>query len=344
MSLYSLVQFESTGNDWIIYKHSVTEVNTKSKLIVTTGQIAILVHNGKIESIKEEGSYTLDTELLPYAKSMVKKVFDGKNSYPLEIYYINKRVKLDLLWGTSDPINILDPVYKIQLKIRTRGQLGVKLSDYQYFLQTLVGTLIKDSYVTFSVLQDYFRGAINQRVKKIISSYMINNQITYFEIDAYLDEIQTECQRSITEEFEKFGFDVLNLSIESINVPSEDLERLNDILHKKAEYTQLGDNVYRTTRGYDVLEEGAKNNNLAGAIVGVGLGLDVAKNVNAGGGIIPNNQVDSSHCPNCGSILTKDAKFCPECGQKIALICKKCHKPVTAGQKFCPECGETLNM
>lgn len=343
MSLYNLVQFESTGNDWIIYKHPATEVNTKSKLIVTTGQIAILVHNGKIESIKEEGSYTLDTELLPFAKSIIKTVYGRNNPYPLEIYYVNKRVKLDLLWGTSDPINILDPVYKIQLRIRARGQIGIKLSDYQYFLQTLVGTLIKGSYVTFSVLQDYFRGTINQRVKKVISTYMINNQITYFEIDTHLDEIQRLFQDAITEELEKFGFDVLNLSIESINVPDEDLEKLNDILHKKAEYDQLGDNVYRTTRGYDVLEEGAKNNNSAGAFVGVGLGLDVAKNINAGGGIIPNSQSDVSRCPSCGSVISKDAKFCPECGKKIILTCPKCHNAVNPGQKFCPECGEPLN-
>jgi len=342
MSLYDLVQFEGSVSDWIIYKHPVTEVNTKSKLIVTTGQIAILVHNGKVESIKEEGSYTLNTELLPFVKSIVKAAYGRNNPYPLEVYFINKRVKLDLLWGTSDPINILDPIYKIQLRIRARGQLGVKLTDYQFFLQTLVGTLMKGSYVTFSVLQDYFRGTINQRVKKVISSFMINNQITYFEIDTHLDEIQELFEKSIKEEMAKFGFSVLNLSIESINVPDEDLEKLNDILHKKAEYDQLGDNVYRTTRGYDVLEEGAKNNSSAGAFVGVGLGLDVAKNINAGG-IIPNSQGNVNRCPHCGNVLASDAKFCSECGKKIIHECPKCHKKVTPEQKFCPECGEPLN-
>ncbi len=342
MSLYNVVQFESTVNNWIIYKHPVTEVNTKSKLIVTTGQIAILVHNGKIESIKEEGSYTLDTELLPFVKSFVKAAYGRNNPYPLEIYYINKRVKLDLLWGTSDPINILDPIYKIQLRIRARGQIGVKLTEYQYFLQTLVGTLMKGSYVTFSVLQDYFRGTINQRVKKVISSFMINNQVTYFEIDAHLDEIQKMFEELLKEEMAKFGFSVLNLSIESINVPDEDLEKLNEILHKKAEYDQLGDNVYRTTRGYDVLEEGAKNNNSAGAFVGVGLGLDVAKNIGSGA-IIPNSQGNVNRCPNCGSVIASDAKFCSECGKKIVHECPKCHKAVTPDQKFCPECGEPLN-
>lgn len=342
MSLYNLVHFESTVNNWIIYKHPVTEVNTKSKLIVTTGQIAILVHNGKIESIKEEGSYTLDTELLPFVKSIVKATYGHNNPYPLEVYFINKRVKLDLLWGTSDPINILDPVYKIQLRIRARGQIGVKLTEYQYFLQTLVGTLMKGAYVTFSVLQDYFRGTINQRVKKVISSFMINNRVTFFEIDAHLDEIQKIFEESLKEEMAKFGFSVLNLSIESINVPDEDLEKLNEILHKKAEYDQLGDNVYRTTRGYDVLEEGAKNNNSAGAFVGVGLGLDVAKNINSGA-IIPNNQGNVNHCQHCGSVISSDAKFCPECGKKIVHECPKCHKVVTPGQKFCPECGEPLN-
>ena len=351
MAFYSVVSFDGETRDWLMYKHPCDEFNTSSKLIVKPGQVAILVHNGKIEKICEEGSYKLDTELLPFVKAFVKGMYGGKNPYPLEVYFVNKRLKLDLLWGTSDPIKILDPVYKIQLRLRIRGQLGIRLSDYQFFFQTLVGTLMKSNYITFDVICSYFRGIINQKAKKILSSYIIGNKITYFEIDPHLDDLQTELQTNLKPELEKFGFNMVNLSIESINVPEEDLTALNDILHKKAEYEQLGDNAYRTTRGYDVLEAGAKNaNGTAGTFMGVGLGMQMGSQVQ-GGAIIPPAQPQAEQsgkiaCPKCGAMIGKKAKFCPECGEKIEnakQFCPECGAEVTAKQKFCPECGTKLN-
>ncbi len=343
MSIYNVVKFEGTSSDWLLYKFPGTEFNTRSKLIVTTGQVAIVVHNGKMEKICEEGTYTLDTELLPFIKNFVKGFYGGRNPFSLEIYFINKRLKLDLLWGTSDPINILDPIYKIQLRLRARGQLGIKLVNYRYFLETLVGSILQNNLITFAIIRDYFRGIINQKIKKVLSSYMIGNKITYFEIDPQLDKIQEEFQNVIEPEIEKFGFDVVNLSIESVNVPDEDLSKLNEILHKKAEYEQLGDSVYRTTRGYDVLEEGAKNNGAASSFLGVGLGMNMAQSMQ-GGKLIPdaNEEKNEIVCPNCKAKISLGNKFCPECGEKIIVNCPKCGKNVTPGTKFCPECGEKL--
>ncbi len=47
-------------------------------------------------------------------------------------------------------------------------------------------------------------------------------------------------------------------------------------------------------------------------------------------------------CPKCGIPLATHAKFCPECGAKIAsdVTCKSCGAKLTPGAKFCPECGE----
>ncbi len=344
MAFYSVVSFQGTGSDWILYKFPSTEFNQKSKLVVTTGQIAILVHNGKIEKICEEGTYTMNSELLPIVKTFVKGMHGGKNPYPIEVYFINKRMKLDLLWGTADPISLLDPLYKIQLRIRARGQFGIKLTNYQFFLQTLVGTLMQDSYINFDVIQQYFRGTINQKVKKVISSYIISRGITFFEIDTHIDEIQKEFESLMKEEIEKFGFEIINLSIESINVPEEDLSKLNEILHKKAEYEQLGDSVYRTTRGYDVLEEGAKNNATAGAFMGIGIGSNMASN--ATGAIIPpaasSDQEEKIKCPHCEQLISKTAKFCPNCGQKLTEYCPNCGSKIIPGAKFCGECGTKL--
>ena len=46
-------------------------------------------------------------------------------------------------------------------------------------------------------------------------------------------------------------------------------------------------------------------------------------------------------CPECGNTVAK-GKFCPECGHKFVTVCPKCGKDVVAGAKFCLECGEKL--
>lgn len=53
-------------------------------------------------------------------------------------------------------------------------------------------------------------------------------------------------------------------------------------------------------------------------------------------------------CAKCGATLPANAKFCLECGEKVApavpadmIVCPECGNTVTKG-KFCPECGKDL--
>ena len=348
MAFYEVIRYQSDVTNWLLYKHPVDEFNNKSRLIVSPGQVAIIVHNGKIEKICEDGTFKINSELLPFLKGFTKAFFGGTNPYPIEIYFVNKILKLNVYWGTSDPIKLTDPKYQIVINVRARGQLGLRLTDYQYFYQTLIGTLMKNSLITFDIIEEFFRGKTNQVIKKNLSSYILNNKISFLEIEPRIDDIQQEIEKELREEFVTFGFDLVNLSIESINVPDNDLEKLNDILHKKAEYEQLGDQVYRTTRGYDVLEAGASNNNSAAAMMGIGMGMNMSNQM-GGTSIIPpaNNDAPkkeekSEACPKCGAPIDANTKFCPECGFKIVRNCPECGTPVSPNQKFCPECGKAL--
>jgi membrane protease subunit (stomatin/prohibitin family) len=355
MALYDVVQFEGTGSDWLLYKCPRNDYNTRLSLIVGPGQIAICVHNGKIEKILEEGKYVLNTDLLPFVKTLVEGVHGGKNAYPMEVYFINKRLKLDTYWGTSDPIKLVDPEYHVQINVRARGQMGIRLKDYQYFLQTLVGTLMKDSWINFDIIQNYFRGLINQKAKKIIASYMLDNKISIFNIEAKLEDIANLISGELTPEMAKYGFEVSSFSVESINVPQEDTDALNAIFHKRAEFEQLGDNRYRTARGYDVLEGAANNEGgAAGSAASIGVGLaagmsmgnTMSKGATGTEGIIPPAEAPKEEttveCPSCHAKVAKGAKFCPNCGHAMSAHCPNCGVEVDPSAKFCPSCGKPL--
>ena len=57
--------------------------------------------------------------------------------------------------------------------------------------------------------------------------------------------------------------------------------------------------------------------------------------------VAPVMQDNTVTCPSCGKTVAK-GKFCPECGYKFITACPKCGKEIVPGAKFCLECGEKL--
>ena len=51
-------------------------------------------------------------------------------------------------------------------------------------------------------------------------------------------------------------------------------------------------------------------------------------------------------CPNCHTKLAANAKFCPECGNKVEAkkpaFCTECGEPINPGSKFCSSCGTKI--
>ena len=81
MAFYDVIRCDNVNSsiNWLMYKHPVDEFNNKSRLIVSPGQVAIIVHSGKIEKICKEGTYKIDSELLPFLKTFTKAFFGGNN-------------------------------------------------------------------------------------------------------------------------------------------------------------------------------------------------------------------------------------------------------------------------
>ena len=336
---------------WLVYRYPSQEVNDKSKLIVGPGQVGIVVHGGKVEGIFESGTYTLSSENLPFLKGLVKKVYGGKVPYTLEIYFVNRTIKLDMLWGTNDPIQIIDPQFKVKVNIRARGQYALRINNYQFLISTLVGALGGKNIIEFDLVSNLFRALINTKVKTIISKYILEQQISSLDINLYLEKISKDTLEGLQAEFDRYGMELVNFFYESINVPSEDLERINDILNKNAEFNILGDQRYRTSRGFDVLESAAGNEGGAGGIASLGVGLGMGVGVGKAAGDLVNNtlgqeannqKVKNVPCIKCKKMIEDDDKFCPECGSPQKLVCSECKTELVPNAKFCPECGKKV--
>ena len=62
----------------------------------------------------------------------------GDSPFKAEVWFINQISKLDMPWGTPQPILLEDPKYKIIVPVRSNGQYGLRIKDPRLFLETLI--------------------------------------------------------------------------------------------------------------------------------------------------------------------------------------------------------------
>lgn len=350
MAIIDRVKFDGlSSRDWLVYKHPSEKLVLGTQLIVNEGQVAVFLKGGKICDTFVPGTYTLSTGNLPILNAVVNLPFGSRTPFTAEIYYINTVTKLDMNWGTSDPIQIIDPKYFVRLHIRAFGQLGLKILDYSLFITELIGSLKQADAVKFDKILEFYKGVLISKVKTIIADIIINQKISALEIAARLDDISKIALEQLAPEFEKYGFKIANFYIKSINFPEEDFEQINKILEDKAAFEIMGDSRYTTKRSFDVYEGAATNNGgVAGAFVAGGIGLSAG--LALGGNM--NNVVNTAQstaqnieikCSKCNALSKEGSKFCSGCGESLEQsVCPNCKATINAGAKFCNACGLSL--
>ncbi|MCL1846260.1 MAG: SPFH domain-containing protein [Defluviitaleaceae bacterium] len=350
MALIDRVKFDGLRNrDWLVYKHPSESLVFGTQLIVGEGQAAIFVKSGQICDVFTAGTHTLGTQNLPVLQKILNLPFGGKTPFTAEVFFLNLVAKLDIHWGTSDPIQLVDPKYSTRLRVRAFGQMGLKVHDCAAFLRELVGVMEQKEWVQFDKLLQYYKGVVTQKIKVIIADIIINQKISALEIAPKMDEISEDARRRIENEFSRYGFIITNFYVKSINFPDEDFNEINTILQKRAEFEIIGDNRYVTARTLDVYETAAGNQGgAAGAMVagGVGLGAGIAMGQQMPQMMTP-PQFGGTVCQKCHKPNTSGAKFCNDCGMTLAVAeqkvaCPHCSAQLVQGSAFCNSCGKSV--
>ena len=350
MAILDRVKFDGLkSRNWIIYKYPSEKLVFGTQLIVSEGQVAIFVKSGKVTDIFTPGNYILHTNNLPVLQGLINMPYGGNSPFTAEIYFVNTTTKLDLFWGTSDPIQLIDPKYFVKLRVRAFGQTALKLNDYRMFFTELIGGMTQNDIVNYDKIKNFYKAIIVTKVKTIIADTIIKNKISPLEIATELENISERVKEKITEELKKYGFSVINFYVSSINFPDEDFEKINKILQDKAAFEIMGDGRYATKRSFDVYEGAANNENgVAGAFVaggiGIGAGIGIANTMN-NNVVSPGQNAGFIECNVCHAQVPSSSKFCNECGarvEKTIIACSKCGTKNPVGSRFCVECGNNL--
>ncbi len=359
MAILDRIKWDGMLNnaEWLVYRYPGEAFMTGSQLIVGEGQVAVFVKGGQALDYFTAGTYTLSTANIPLLSKVINMPFGGKTPFTAEIYFINKTSKLDISWGTIDPIQLVDPKYNIKLRVRAFGQIGLKVADYRVFLTELIGAMQQRDVVHYGKMQSYFKGVLIMKVKSLIAQAIIKNKVSALEISASLETISDYCETEISEEFNRFGLKVVNFYIQSINFPDEDFEEINRILEQKASFDIIGDQRYVTKRSFDAIDLAAANEGgTAGTFTGAGVGLGLGVGLGGAMGGLTSNITTAAPgapaagqkvCPGCGTANVAAAAFCCACGTKMTpegIKCPNCAYENMAGSKFCISCGTALTI
>ena len=372
MAIAQIIKYEG-NNDILVWKHPEEDFNTTTQLIVHESQEAILFRNGQALDLFGPGRHTLETQNIPLLKKTFNRPTGGETPFSCQVYFINKVDVMDILWGTSSPIPVQDPVFDIILPVRANGQFAIRVEDSRKFIVKLVGST---SGIGKATLNAYFRGLLMTRFKDYLSKIMVDQKVTFLQIHGLLNEVSEHIQMELAEVYENYGVSIVNFFVNTINVPDNDpgYIRIRNALAaakekellakgKRAEMDIIGYN-YQQERTYGVLDKAASNegsgSNLMGAGMGIGMGVPiggmVGKNMGDALGEIgqknetPSKAVseDGGNCSQCEETLPKNAKFCLNCGEKVVkeretkeINCPNCKEKTPKG-KFCMNCGFKL--
>lgn len=358
---------QEMANAQLVVRNHIDELTAKSQLIVYESQEALFYKNGQALDLFGPGRHTLDTQNLPLLKRIFAALFNGKDPFPCDIYFINKVNVLDFQWGTSTPIDLIDPRYSVLIGVRAHGQMGLRINDARKFVIKVAGML---GDLTVESLKATLKGMIMSPIKECIAATILDKQVSILEITPRLGEIAEEIEMRLNSRIADLGIEIVHMNLNGVMASEGDLDALraarNEMLTGKntaeieaykmktiaaarAEARRTEGFTYEEERRFDILEGAAKNEGAAGGLINMGVGLGMGTGIGREVGKMA-DAVQSpaaspaGACANCGQSMDPAAKFCSNCGQArpVARFCSECGSQVTPGAKFCPNCGTKL--
>ena len=291
MAIIDVVKVEMSDNE-LCKKFPSDNLRLGTQVVVYPTQIAFFVKGGQIYDEFEAGTYTLKTENIPLLNKLINLPFGSQSPFKAEVWYINLTTKMDMKWGTTTPIQLEDPKYNIIVPVRAYGQYGLKVSEPNLFLKTLIGNM---SSFSAEKVNEYFKGQILVNLNNTISSKITKDSISILDVNAHLLAMSQYCQEEINKSFKRYGLQLTEFSFVSINVPTNDpsVVRLKEAKDLAARLKITGRDIYQMERSFDVLERAAGNEGAGGAMVGIGAGLGAGVGVGATMGNIAGQTINT---------------------------------------------------
>jgi membrane protease subunit (stomatin/prohibitin family) len=221
-----VIKNSGSGN-LLIWRQLEEDFNTNSTLIVMPGEEAIFIKGGVIEQTFDNGTYKLSTENYPFISRLRNAFSGGVSTFNCVVYFVRKAHSMEILWGTSSPIQVRDKLLGIATKLRARGAYKIQVDNPQKFLTKLIGNNV-NAMEQQELLDDYFANEFQGKIKSSITRALNETQTELLGIEARLDEFAEAVEPFFSEVFDDYGLKLAVFSIAAIDIDDDELRRRYD--------------------------------------------------------------------------------------------------------------------
>jgi len=219
---------KNTGSgDFLIWRQPEEDFNTNSTLIVMPGEEAVFIKGGVIEQVFDNGTYKLSTENYPFISRLRNAFTGGTSTFNCVVYFVRKAHSMEILWGTSSPIQVRDKLLGVATKLRARGSYKIQVDNPQKFLTKLIGNNV-NMMAQQELLDDYFANEFQSKIKSSITRALNETQTELLGIEARLDEFAESVEPFFGGVFEDYGLKMVKFSIAAIDIDDNELRRRYD--------------------------------------------------------------------------------------------------------------------
>jgi membrane protease subunit (stomatin/prohibitin family) len=263
---------DTSGGTQIVQRvpaQGMADIKLGAKAIVASSQAAVFFRDGKALDVMPEGSHTLTTANVPIL-SKVFNLFYQDNPFQACVYFVALKPFRNLGWGTKEPITLQDSIFGL-VRVRAFGKFGIRVTNPQLFINTVVGT---EGRSDAEDIEKWFKVVILDAFSDVVSTMMRGKSVV--DIQSRHADFNVAVKAKTTEDFEKYGIELYDFKIESINLPEAVQKKIDERAGMGAVMAGgLGMNTFMQYQAAEAMGKAAESGNIAGTGMqaGVGLGL-----------------------------------------------------------------------